>query len=63
MRHGGRCKSHEMTVKKAIKYLKEYQAANQPTENNVAPNVLTWRPPKLGWYKVNTDGATFEDIK
>ena len=52
-----------MTVKKAIKYLKEYQAANQPTENNVAPNVLKWRLPKLGWYKVNTNGATFEDIK
>ena len=26
-------------------------------------DAVVWRPPKLGWYKVNTDGATFDDIK
>ena len=26
-------------------------------------DAVTWRPPKQGWYKVNTDGATFDDIK
>ena len=63
VRHGGQCKSHEMIVKETTEYLKEYQAANQPVENVAALDVIAWRPPKAGWYKVNTDGATFEDIK
>ena len=25
--------------------------------------MITWKSPKAGWYKVNTDGVTFEDIK
>ena len=52
-----------MIVKETTEYLKEYQAANQPVENVAALDVIAWRPPKAGWYKVNTDGATFEDIK
>ena len=52
-----------MIVKETTEYLKEYQAAYQPIENIAAPVVIAWRPPKSGLYKVNTDGATFEDIK
>ena len=52
-----------MIVKEATEYLKEYQVANQSAENTPAPNESVWRPPKPGWYKVNTDGAMFEDIK
>ncbi|KAL4598800.1 hypothetical protein ACB092_11G083100 [Castanea dentata] len=28
-----------------------------------APDEPSWSPPKLGWYKVNTDEAIFEDIR
>ena len=63
VRHGGQCKSHEVIVKEAAEYLQEFQAANQPTINYNVPQVISWKPPKAGWYKVNTDGATFEDIK
>ena len=63
MRHGGQCKSHEVIVSEVTEYLKEFQVANQPTQNNGAPEVIMWKPPKSGWYKVNTDGATFEDMK
>ena len=52
-----------MIVKEATEYLKEFQAAKQPTENKNAPQVITWKSPKAGWYKVNIDGATFENIK
>ena len=63
MRHGGQCKSHEMIVKEATKYLKEYQATNMCAKNTTTLDAVVWRPPKPGWYKVNTDGATFDDIK
>ena len=33
------------------------------TEHSTIPEAVRWRPPKQGWYKVNTDGATFDDIK
>ncbi|XP_030968764.1 uncharacterized protein LOC115989236 [Quercus lobata] len=32
-------------------------------ENTITPEAVIWTPPKQGWYKVNTDGATFDDIK
>ena len=63
MRHGGQCKSHEMIVKEATKYLKEYQATNMCAKKTTTLDAVVWRPPKPGWYKVNTDGATFDDIK
>ena len=63
MRHGGQCKSYEVIVKGAVDYLNEYQAANRSTEHFAIPEAVRWRPPKQGWYKVNTDGATFKDIK
>ena len=50
-------------MKEAAEYLNEYQAANMCTEHSTIPEVVRWRPPKQGWYKVNTDGATFDDIK
>ncbi|XP_075640174.1 uncharacterized protein LOC142611910 [Castanea sativa] len=28
-----------------------------------APDTAKWWPPKPGWYKVNTDGAIFEDLR
>ena len=52
-----------MIVKEATKYLKEYQATNMCAKKTTTPNAVVWRPPKPGWYKVNTDGATFDDIK
>ena len=63
VRHGGQCKSYEVIMKGAADYLNEYQAANMSTEHLTIPEAVRWRPPKQGWYKVNTDGATFEDIK
>ena len=63
MRHGGQCKSHEMIVKEATKYLKEYQATNMCAKKTTTLDAVVWRPPKPGWYKVNTNGATFDDIK
>ena len=63
VRHGGQCKSYEVIVKEVAKYLKEYQAANMCAENTTTPKAVSWRPPKQSWYKVNTDGATFDDIK
>ena len=32
-------------------------------EHFTIPEAVMWRPPKQGWYKVNIDGATFDDIK
>ena len=67
VRHGGQCKRHEVIAKEAVEYWKEVQTANQPQEtplrNSPAPDEHFWAPPKQGWYKVNTDGAIFEDIK
>ncbi|KAK9987796.1 hypothetical protein SO802_028035 [Lithocarpus litseifolius] len=63
VRHGGQCKSHEMIVKEATEFLREYQGVNKPTENTFAPDASAWKPPKPGWYKVNTNGATFGDTK
>ena len=66
VRHGGQCKSHEQIVKEAADYLKEYQAANKGARNTTTSAVsdaVKWKPPKPGWYKVNTDGATFADLK
>ena len=53
-------------MKEAADYLKEYQAANKCTRNTATSAVfdaVKWKPPKPGWFKVNTDGATFADIK
>ena len=63
VRHGGQCKSHEMIVKEATKYLKEYQATNMCAKKTTTLDAVVWRPPKPGQYKVNTNGATFDDIK
>ena len=63
VRHGGQCKSYEVIVKEAAEYLKEYQAVNMCAENTTTPEAVTWRPPKQDWYKVNTNRATFDDIK
>ena len=63
VRHRGQCKSYEAIVKATADYLNEYQAANMSSEHFAIPEEVRWRPPKQGWYKVNTDGAIFEDIK
>ena len=52
-----------MIVKEATKYLKEYQATNMRAKKTTTLDAVVWRPPKPGWYKVNTDEATFDDIK
>ena len=63
VRHGRQCKSYEVIVKGAAEFLNEYQAANMSTEHSTIPEAVRWRPTKQGWYKVNTNGATFDDIK
>ena len=57
VRHGGQCKNHEVIVKEATDYMKEFQSIiqTQETPSPPAPDMAIWRPPKPGWYKVNTD--------
>ena len=50
-------------MKATADYLNEYQAPNMSSEHFAILEEVRWRPPKQGWYKVNTDGAIFEDIK
>ena len=60
--HGEQGKRHEIIVREAAAYLKEVQEVKQPIER---PSILAkppWIPPNRGCFKVNTDGAIFEEL-
>ena len=60
--HGEQSKRHEVIVREAAAYLKEVQEVKQIQERPSIPAKPPWTPPNWGWFKVNTDGAIFEDL-
>lgn len=65
VRHGGQDKRGSAIVRSALMMLEEFQAVNvkQIKEGTHMPEVVKWKPPQLGRYKVNTDGAVFTKSK
>ena len=60
--HGEQSKRHEVIVREVAAYLKEVQEVKQIQERPSIPTKPPWTPPNRGWFKVNTDGAIFEDL-
>ena len=60
--HGEQGKRREIIVREAIAYLKEVQEVKQPIERPPIPAKPPWIPPNRGCFKVNTDGAIFEEL-
>lgn len=60
-RHGGKRREGKAIVRSSLRVLEEFRAANvQPVIPPRQPsNVIKWRPPQLGHYKVNVDGVYF----
>ena len=63
VRHRGQGKNNEVIVREATNYMKESQPVIQTQETLPTPDTTMWSPPKPGWYKVNTDGAIFDEMR
>ena len=61
VRHGGKRRPGPIIVRRSLKLLEDFQSTNERpcrprTENQ---NSVAWKPPLLGSFKVNVDGALF----
>lgn len=59
--YGGRCKRLEVIAKEAMEYLREVRQVKQTQERQTPIIKLPWLPPRQGCYKINVDGAVFEE--
>ncbi|KAK9987987.1 hypothetical protein SO802_028226 [Lithocarpus litseifolius] len=60
--HGGSRQTSAIILQLAVNMLDEYRLANHRfTMPNVATHT-TWAPPHNPWYKVNVDGAVFQQL-
>lgn len=65
VRHGGKDRKGTAIVRSSIMLLDEFQTANtkQVKPRPHMSEVIKWKPPQQGRYKVNTDGAVFAKRK
>ena len=60
-KHEGLCKQPKQIAVEARNYTEECRQTD-PTANGIQVRTKTcWQPPRVGWYKVNVDGAIFTD--
>ncbi|KAL0004652.1 hypothetical protein SO802_012213 [Lithocarpus litseifolius] len=59
--HGGQSKRKEGLIKAVASYVEEIKCEKTLQRRAQSDVAQTWRPPKQGWYKVNTDGAVFKE--
>uniref|UniRef100_A0A7N2LLQ2 RNase H type-1 domain-containing protein n=1 Tax=Quercus lobata TaxID=97700 RepID=A0A7N2LLQ2_QUELO len=53
----------EMIYTDAVQRLQEFHSAQDPPlPQEAAPHPTHWLPPPPGFYKINYDGATFQDL-
>ena len=50
-------------IQKATLLLEEFQIANHKIKLPIVPHHVTWSPPSNSWYKINTDGAVFNQLQ
>ena len=62
VRHGGRCKSPELIFHEAAAYLGEVKKLKNEKRRPENSHRQSWTPPKKGFYKINVDGAVFEEL-
>ena len=63
-KHEGRCKPAKVLAREAIRYAEEYRHGNSQTIQTPGqrPRLGSqWRPPELGWYKINVDATIFKE--
>ena len=63
-KYEGRCKPAKVLASEAIRYTQEYRHGDSQTiQTPRQPPQLgsQWRPPELGWYKINIDAAVFKE--
>ena len=64
MKHEGRSKKAKRITLEVGRYVEEFRQSNMtnPKPQKQPPQDRPhWCPPKLGWYKINMDGAIFKD--
>ncbi|XP_075645329.1 uncharacterized protein LOC142616340 [Castanea sativa] len=62
---GGKGKAGRTILRNALQLVEEFRSANEAkTEHQAEPvPLVSWQPPRQGYYKVNIDGAVFSDRK
>nr|XP_023872391.1 uncharacterized protein LOC111985003 [Quercus suber] len=61
VKFGGQCKNAARITKEVADYMKEFrQESHSPGKCPIIPK-LQWTPPRKGWYKINLDGAVFNE--
>ena len=62
LRHEGRGKTATEMVRFAAEYTKEVRQPQHVQSRPSNSSMLSWTPPSMSWYKINTDGAVFGNI-
>ena len=62
LRHDGSGKTIAEMVRFTAKYAKKVRQSHQVNPRPPNLGMLSWTPPSLGWYKINTDGVVFRSI-
>ena len=60
VRHGQSCQSAAVILRKARSLIDEFQVANFRPSLPIVKEMEIWVNPKPPWYKVNIDGAVFQ---
>ena len=58
----GRNKVGKMVAREAVLLAEEFSASNTAMALSTAARTEIWKPPWEGWYKVNVDGAVFNEL-
>ena len=58
-RDGKKIADAKIVAERIDDHMKEWREVHQRTTRTVEPKLVErWKPPKVGWIKVNADGAT-----